>query len=85
MKMGRRLRCSSVTSRSRYAPSYASPARTALPAAHFDRNATTPVTDLVHQIRDILNSATPDSVNSASCFSGLLFLKDGHDVQPDPD
>ena len=23
-------------------------ARTALPAAHFDRNATTPVTDLVH-------------------------------------
>jgi hypothetical protein len=26
----------------------ASPARTALPAAHFDRNATTPVTDLVH-------------------------------------
>ena len=29
-------------------PSTASPARTALPAAHFDRNATTPVTDLVH-------------------------------------
>jgi hypothetical protein len=27
----------------------ASPARTALPAAHFDRNATIPVTDLVHQ------------------------------------
>jgi hypothetical protein len=26
----------------------ASPARTALPTAHFDRNATTPVTDLVH-------------------------------------
>ena len=26
----------------------ASPARTALPAAHFDRSATTPVTDLVH-------------------------------------
>jgi len=26
----------------------ASPARTALPAADFDRNATTPVTDLVH-------------------------------------
>ena len=26
----------------------ASPARTALPAAHFDRNGTTPVTDLVH-------------------------------------
>ncbi len=43
MKMGRRLRCSSVTYRSRYAPS-----STALPAAHFDRNATTPVTDLVH-------------------------------------
>ena len=26
----------------------ASPAWTALPAAHFDRHATTPVTDLVH-------------------------------------
>ena len=49
MKMGRRLRCSSVTYRFRYAPSYgASAARTVLPAAHFDRNATTPVTDLVH-------------------------------------
>jgi hypothetical protein len=34
MKMGRRLRCSSVTYRFRYAPSSASPARTALPAAH---------------------------------------------------
>jgi hypothetical protein len=38
MKMGRRLRCSSVTYRFRYAPSSASPARTALPVAHFDRN-----------------------------------------------
>jgi hypothetical protein len=28
--------------------STAGPARTALPAAYFDRNATTPVTDLVH-------------------------------------
>jgi hypothetical protein len=66
MKMGRRLGCSSVTYRFRYAPR---PARIAsetlrvtmwaglrealragraLPAAHFDRNATTPVTDLVH-------------------------------------
>jgi hypothetical protein len=48
MKMGRRLRCCS----SRIDPDMllqrASPARTALPAAHFDRNATTPVTDLVH-------------------------------------
>src|ERR1700758_508837 len=40
MKMGRRLRCSSVTFPLRYAPSTASPARTALPAAHFDRNGT---------------------------------------------
>jgi len=32
MKMGRRLRCSSVMYRSRYAPS------SRLPAAHFDRN-----------------------------------------------
>ena len=55
MKMGQRLRCSSVTSRpsfgllliyshvtrtklGRDAPSTASPARTALPTAHFDRN-----------------------------------------------
>src|ERR1700739_3031925 len=40
MKMGRRLRCSSVTYPLRYAPSTASPARTALSAAHFDRNET---------------------------------------------
>src|ERR1700740_1320577 len=40
MKMARRLRCSSVTYPLRYAPSTASPARTALPAAHFDRNET---------------------------------------------
>jgi hypothetical protein len=40
MKIGRRLRCSSVTYPFRYAPSTASPARTALPAAHFDRNET---------------------------------------------
>jgi hypothetical protein len=55
LKMGRRLRCSSVTPRTiltsagenqicrtvkmvRDAPSNASPARTALPAAHFERN-----------------------------------------------
>src|SRR5208282_6032666 len=36
MKMGRRRRCSSVTYRLRHAPPTASPARTALPAAHFD-------------------------------------------------
>jgi len=33
--------------------------RRALPAAHFDRNATTPVTDLVHQYQAI--SAPPRS------------------------
>jgi hypothetical protein len=38
LKMGRRLRSSSVTFRFRYAPSNASPARTALPAAHFEQN-----------------------------------------------
>ena len=48
MKMGRRLRFSSVTYRFRYAPFNASPARTALPAVPFDRNAAIPVTDLVH-------------------------------------
>ena len=48
MKMGRRLRCSSVNYRSDMLLLRASPARTALPAAHFDRSATTPVTDSVH-------------------------------------
>ncbi len=48
MKMGRRLRCSSVTYRFRYAPSTASPARTALPAAHFDRNDITIICETVH-------------------------------------
>src|SRR6202140_5087744 len=38
LKMGRRLRCSSVAYRFRYAPSSASPARTPLPTAHFERN-----------------------------------------------
>src|SRR6516164_108267 len=38
IKMGRRLRCSSVTYRLDMCPLTASPARTALPAAHFDRN-----------------------------------------------
>src|SRR5580693_3959139 len=49
MKMGRRLRCSSVTYRSRYAPSTASPARTALPAAHFDRNESHAIFGTGHQ------------------------------------
>jgi len=65
LKMGRRLRCSSVTSRTslraaeanqtatslklvRDAPSTASPARTALPAAHFERNAVTIICETVH-------------------------------------
>jgi hypothetical protein len=46
--MGRRLRCSSVTYRVRYAPSTASPARTALPAAHFERNDITIICETVH-------------------------------------
>ena len=49
MKMGRRLRCSSVTYRFRYAPSSASPARTALPAAHFDRNKIPRISGTGHQ------------------------------------
>ena len=48
MKMGRRLRCSSVTYRSRDAPSYRKSGSDRLAGGHFDRNATTPVTDLVH-------------------------------------
>jgi hypothetical protein len=48
MKMGRRLRCSSVSFDLDMLRRSASPARTALLAAHFDRNAITPVTDLVH-------------------------------------
>ena len=48
LKMGRRLRCSSVTYRFRYAPSTASPARTALPTAHFQRNDITIICETVH-------------------------------------
>src|ERR1700694_4147424 len=48
LKMGRRLRCSSVTYRLRYAPSTASPARTALPTAHFERNDVTIICETVH-------------------------------------
>ena len=47
MKMGRRPGAGSLIDLDRLLRT-ASPARTALPAAHFDRNATTPVTDLVH-------------------------------------
>src|ERR1700740_1481537 len=48
LKMGRRLRCSSVTYRFRYAPSTASPARTALPAAHFERNENQGIYETAH-------------------------------------
>src|SRR5271157_3072411 len=48
LKMGRQPRCSSVTYRLRYAPSTASPARTALPAAHFERNNITTICETVH-------------------------------------
>jgi|SRR5271166_858655 len=63
LKMGQRLRCSSVTSRTifvpagetrserkmlRDAPSTASPARTALPTAHFERNDITIICATVH-------------------------------------
>ena len=41
LKMGRRLRRSSVTYRFRYAPLAPVPARTALPTAHFERNDAT--------------------------------------------
>src|ERR1700693_108012 len=50
MKMARRLRCSSVTYRVRYAPPSASPARTALPAAHFDRNKIPRISGTEHQV-----------------------------------
>jgi hypothetical protein len=46
MKMGRRLRCFSVTYDLQIG-SFVGPAA-AGPAAHFDSNATTPVADLVH-------------------------------------
>jgi hypothetical protein len=49
MKMGRRPHCSSVTYRFRYAPSSANPARTALPAAHFDRNKIPRISGTGHQ------------------------------------
>jgi hypothetical protein len=38
MKMGRRLRCSSVTYRFRYAPSYRQSGSDRLADGHFDRN-----------------------------------------------
>jgi hypothetical protein len=46
MKMGRRLRCSSVTYRFRYAPS--SRPAAAGPTAHFDRNDVTIICETVH-------------------------------------
>src|ERR1700730_7573050 len=48
LKMGRRPRCSSVTYQFRYAPSNASPARTALPTAHFERNDVIIICEAVH-------------------------------------
>jgi hypothetical protein len=87
MKMGRRLGCSSVTYRFRYAPRPARiPTRNtscndvgglrealragrALPAAHFDRNATTPVTDLVALGGRELSSVRRDHV----CACGFGF------------
>src|ERR1700745_1410876 len=48
LKMSRRLRCSSVTYRFRYAALRASPARTALPAAQFDRKDITIKCETVH-------------------------------------
>src|ERR1700737_3810471 len=54
LKMGQRPRCSSVTSRTIFTlllmwASTASPARTALPAAHFERNDVTIICETVHQ------------------------------------
>src|ERR1700736_2425240 len=53
LKMGRRPRCSSVTSRTIFTlllmwASTASPARTASPAAHFERNDVTIICETVH-------------------------------------
>src|SRR5262249_36205723 len=48
LKIARGRRCSSVRYRFRYAPSNASPARTALPAAHFKRNDLTIICETVH-------------------------------------
>jgi len=48
LKMGRRLRCSSVRIDSDMRPPSASPARTALPAAHFERNEVTIICETVH-------------------------------------
>ena len=78
MKMGRRLRCSSVTYRSRYAPSTASPARTALPAAHFDRNESHVIYGTAHWRRTI---SQPESVichlSFVICHSLLRRLRNG--------
>jgi hypothetical protein len=58
MKMGRRLRCPPVTYRSRDTPSSVSPALTALPASHFERNKLPLISGTGHQA---VNKRTPRS------------------------
>ena len=73
LKMGRRLRCSSVTYRFRYAPSTTSPARTALPAAHFERNDVTILCETVHYISPTRMQAA-SRLGSFSSSSGRRIL-----------
>ena len=49
MKMGRRLRCSSVTNRFRLRPPRA------VPAAHFERNDVIIICETVHKVIDRCN------------------------------
>jgi hypothetical protein len=57
----------------RDAPSSASPARPALPAAHFDRNAAIPVTDLVYwSIRPETHALNGKTKRQASAHRVLL-------------
>ena len=48
LKMGQRRRCSSVTYRFRYAPSFRQSGSDALPAAYFERNDVTIICETVH-------------------------------------
>ena len=77
MKMGRRPRCSSVTYQFRYAPSTASPARTALPAAHFERNDITIICETVHYKTGVRSSGMASLVLAFHCkrISSCLLAK----------
>ena len=76
MKMGRRPRCSSVTYRFRYVPLLAaSPARTALPTAHFDRNEKHAISGTGHWVTVLCSSGRkPDFVLSFTGYQHEIIV-----------